>query len=91
MIGQEFRNARRVIMLAELEDGTQIGYEVFNPTQIGWVHTGVIAGSSHGRMEVTGEFHRMSKDVRSRQIEDQMQRAIGGHDGRTAHRLPKPR
>jgi hypothetical protein len=61
MIGQDIRNAKRVVVLVEEEGGRQHGWEIFWPRSCSWTWTGLVAGSSHARMTVEGEFHRMSR------------------------------
>lgn len=60
-VGQEFTNAKRVVVLIEGQDGLEHGWEVFNPRQVDWEFYGIIGGSSHATMTVSGEFHRMTR------------------------------
>lgn len=60
-VGQEFTNAKRVVVLIKGQDGLEHGWEVFNPRQTRWNHAGIVAGSSHATMTVTGEFHRLTR------------------------------
>ena len=62
MMGQEFNNARRVVLLVEV-DGRQYGWEVLPPNRVSWEMTGLIAGSTHAKVCATGEFHRLTREA----------------------------
>lgn len=62
MMGQKFNNARRVVLLVEV-DGRQYGWEVLPPNRVSWEMTGIVAGSTHATVSATGEFHRLTREA----------------------------
>lgn len=62
MIGQKFENARRVVLLVEV-DGRQHGWEIVGPNRVSWEMTGLVAGSTHATVKATGEFHRLTRQT----------------------------
>lgn len=59
MIGQDMRGARRVMVFIE-KDGLIHGWEVLQPQRIEWDFTGT-TGSTHAKVTVAGEFHRITR------------------------------
>jgi hypothetical protein len=59
MTGQNL-HARRVMVFIET-DGLNHGWEVISPTRVSWDFTGLVAGSTHATVTVSGEFHRITK------------------------------
>jgi hypothetical protein len=62
MIGQDFSGARRVVVLIEMDGGMQHGWEIIQPREVRWEWSGLVRGSTHARINVEGEFHRMSRE-----------------------------
>lgn len=65
MIGREFTNPQRVVVLLIAQDGRQHGFEVY-PGTMRWEWTGTtdyspIGAGSTGRVTVEGRFHRMDR------------------------------
>jgi hypothetical protein len=65
MIGEQFPNPRRVVVLVEAQDGTQHGFE-FDGGTVKWEWTGQADGptwgnGSAGRVTVEGRFHRKNR------------------------------
>jgi hypothetical protein len=56
------RKPRRAVLVMVDENGRVDGWEVFNATA-GYELTGWPGGSAHGTITVSGEFHRMSRQL----------------------------
>ena len=69
MMGQEFDNARRVVLLVEVGD-RQYGWEVLPPNRVSWEMTGMVQGSTHARVCATGEFHRLTREAFNIEIDE---------------------
>lgn len=61
-IGQAFDDVRRVVVLFEA-DGKQYGWEVLPPNHVDWDMVGMRGGSTHAKITVTGEFHRLTRQA----------------------------
>ena len=73
MIGQDapIDQVRRVVVLVELRDGRQIGWEVTLPTELSWEYDGM--HDIHGtmaKMVVSGVFHRKNRDTVLIELQD---------------------
>lgn len=82
MLGQNIDNARRVVLLIQDANGREYGWELFNPAQVRWDNYSMVNGSAHATIHASGEFHRMSKSPRSREIEQRMIDGIEVLEGR---------
>lgn len=60
-IGQEIKDARRVVVLIERADGKQVGWEVKPSGPPRWAFIGLGTGGTHGEVTVRGEFYRMGR------------------------------
>lgn len=68
MVGQNFSGARRVMVFIEKDDLIH-GWEVLSPQRVEWDFTGT-DGSTHAKITVSGEFHRVTKNGDMSMIEE---------------------
>lgn len=89
MTGQNIQ-AKRLVVLAEDEEGRQVGWDVFDVSEMSWRWTGVDANGSRARIVVEGSFHRIGRTPDDplqmafdgmREIESELPELKGGSDG----------
>lgn len=76
MLGQNIPNARKVVLLIEDENGREFGWMIHNPANVRWSNYSMVNGSAHATIMASGEFQRMSKSPRSREIEARLNHEI---------------
>ena len=87
---QEIRDPRRVVVLIEEADGSQVGWDVFDVSTAQWAWAGLDRNGARATITVTGSFHRIGKSPEEGYQEALDQagaelveppREIGGPDG----------